>query len=104
MRKHCAGVLVIFISGCSRQAANLSKPKSGVSIALQEYLLLAKRYYNAEPQSVDFVGAADAVRREINSSVEQQTEGKFQPLVSKSKMSNCGFSMPKGPMAVKQFT
>lgn len=55
-----------------------NKPNSGVSLALQEYLLLAKRYYSAEPQSVDFVGAADAIRREINSSVEQQTEGKFQ--------------------------
>ncbi|NXS02141.1 SPB10 protein, partial [Oxylabes madagascariensis] len=47
----------------------------------KEYLLLAKRYYSAEPQSVDFVGAADAIRREINSSVEQQTEGKIQNLL-----------------------
>lgn len=80
-----------------------SKPKSGVSIALQEYLFLAKRYYGAEPQSVNFVGAADAVRRDINSSVEQQTEGEFQPLIYKSKRSNFGFSLPKGPMAGKQF-
>uniref|UniRef100_A0A8C3MIP8 Serpin domain-containing protein n=1 Tax=Geospiza parvula TaxID=87175 RepID=A0A8C3MIP8_GEOPR len=47
----------------------------------KEYLFLAKRYYGAEPQSVDFVGAADAVRRDINSSVEQQTEGKIQNLL-----------------------
>ncbi|NWV22385.1 SPB10 protein, partial [Origma solitaria] len=47
----------------------------------KEYLLLAKRYYSAEPQSVDFVGAADEIRREINSSVEQQTEGKIQNLL-----------------------
>ncbi|KAM3680274.1 serpin B10-like [Ammospiza nelsoni] len=47
----------------------------------KEYLFLAKRYYGAEPQSVNFVGAADAVRRDINSSVEQQTEGKIQNLL-----------------------
>ncbi|XP_066042996.1 serpin B10-like [Chamaea fasciata] len=47
----------------------------------KEYLLLAKKYYSAEPQSVDFVGEAEAVRREINSSVEQQTEGKIQNLL-----------------------
>ncbi|NXG14651.1 SPB10 protein, partial [Grallaria varia] len=42
----------------------------------KEYLQLSKKYYNAEPQPVDFVGAADEIRREINSNVEQQTEGK----------------------------
>ncbi|KFW79767.1 Serpin B10 [Manacus vitellinus] len=47
----------------------------------KEYLHLAKKYYNAEPQSVDFVGAADEIRREINSNVEQQTEGKIQNLL-----------------------
>uniref|UniRef100_A0A8B9N915 Serpin family B member 10 n=1 Tax=Accipiter nisus TaxID=211598 RepID=A0A8B9N915_9AVES len=52
-----------------------------VSLALQEYLKLAKKYYNAEPQSVDFVGAADEIRKEINSKVEHQTEGKIQNLL-----------------------
>ncbi|KFQ36649.1 Serpin B10 [Mesitornis unicolor] len=52
-----------------------------VSLALQEYLQLAKKYYNAEPQPVDFVGAADEIRREINSKVEHQTEGKIQNLL-----------------------
>uniref|UniRef100_A0A8D2P135 Serpin family B member 10 n=1 Tax=Zosterops lateralis melanops TaxID=1220523 RepID=A0A8D2P135_ZOSLA len=47
----------------------------------KEYLLLAKRYYSVEPQAVDFVGAADAIRREINSSVEQQTEGKIKNML-----------------------
>ncbi|NXL95607.1 SPB10 protein, partial [Alectura lathami] len=47
----------------------------------KEYLKSAKKYYNAEPQSVDFVGAADEVRREINSRVEHQTEGKIQNLL-----------------------
>ncbi|NXJ93388.1 PAI2 inhibitor, partial [Corythaixoides concolor] len=47
----------------------------------KEYLQLANKYYNAEPQSVDFVRAADEIRREINSSVEHQTEGKIQHLL-----------------------
>ncbi|XP_061202615.1 serpin B10-like [Neopsephotus bourkii] len=47
----------------------------------KEYLQLAKKYYNAEPQSIDFVGAADEIRREINSKVEHQTEGKIQNLL-----------------------
>ncbi|KFV06402.1 Plasminogen activator inhibitor 2 [Pterocles gutturalis] len=52
-----------------------------VSLALQEYLQLAKKYYNAEPQSVDFLGGADEIRREINSKVKHQTEGKIQNLL-----------------------
>ncbi|NXL32278.1 PAI2 inhibitor, partial [Glaucidium brasilianum] len=47
----------------------------------KEYLQLAKKYYNAEPQSVDFVGTADEIRREINSNVKDQTEGKIQNLL-----------------------
>uniref|UniRef100_A0A8C3LBS2 Serpin family B member 10 n=1 Tax=Chrysolophus pictus TaxID=9089 RepID=A0A8C3LBS2_CHRPC len=47
----------------------------------KEYLQLAKKYYNAEPQSVDFVGAANEIRREINSRVEHQTEGKIKSLL-----------------------
>uniref|UniRef100_A0A8C5T1K0 Serpin family B member 10 n=1 Tax=Malurus cyaneus samueli TaxID=2593467 RepID=A0A8C5T1K0_9PASS len=82
LRKCCACVHVIFTSGCSSTLLlSVNKLKSCVSLALQEYLLLAKRYYSAEPQSVDFVGAADEIRRDINSSVEQQTEGKIQNLL-----------------------
>uniref|UniRef100_A0A8B9FE64 Serpin family B member 10 n=1 Tax=Amazona collaria TaxID=241587 RepID=A0A8B9FE64_9PSIT len=44
-------------------------------------IMLSKKYYNAEPQSVDFVGAADEIRREINSEVKHQTEGKIQNLL-----------------------
>ncbi|KAM9228566.1 serpin B10-like [Leptosomus discolor] len=47
----------------------------------KEYLQLAKKYHDAEPQSADFVGAADEIRREINSEVEHQTEGKIQNLL-----------------------
>ncbi|XP_009934769.2 leukocyte elastase inhibitor [Opisthocomus hoazin] len=46
-----------------------------------EYIQLAKKYYNAEPQSVDFAGAADEIRRDINSRVKHQTEGKIQNLL-----------------------
>ncbi|POI29866.1 hypothetical protein CIB84_006384, partial [Bambusicola thoracicus] len=58
-----------------------NKHKTDVYLALQEYLQLAKKYYSAEPQSVDFVGAANEVRREINSMVEHQTEGKIKSLL-----------------------
>ncbi|XP_008943854.1 PREDICTED: serpin B10-like, partial [Merops nubicus] len=47
----------------------------------KEYLQLAKKYYNAEPQSVNFVEAADEIRREINSRAKHQTEGKIQNLL-----------------------
>lgn len=59
-----------------------NKHKTDVSLALQEYLQLAKKYHSAEPQSVDFVGAANEIRREINSRVEHQTEGKLNHLLS----------------------
>jgi len=61
-----------------------SKHKTAVSLA-QEYIQLAKKYYNAEPQSVDFAGAADEIRRDINSRVKHQTEGKLQLLPSQFK-------------------
>lgn len=80
---HLYNVFSLF--GCSYLLAFIlagNKHKTAVSLALQEYLQLAKKYYNAEPQSVDFVGAADEIRREINSRVEQQTEGKLLPLLS----------------------
>lgn len=67
-----------------------NKSKISVSLALQEYLQLAKKYYNAEPQSVDFVEAADEVRREINSRIEQETEGKIQPPISEFKRKHFG--------------
>ncbi|XP_072183702.1 serpin B10-like [Excalfactoria chinensis] len=47
----------------------------------KEYLQSAKKYYNAEPRSVDFVGAADEIRNDINSRVEHQTEGKIKSLL-----------------------
>ncbi|CAM5110874.1 unnamed protein product [Natator depressus] len=47
----------------------------------KEYLQSIKKYYHTEPRAVDFMGAAAEVRREINSSVERQTEGKIQALL-----------------------
>uniref|UniRef100_A0A674IX39 Serpin domain-containing protein n=1 Tax=Terrapene triunguis TaxID=2587831 RepID=A0A674IX39_9SAUR len=47
----------------------------------EEYLQSIKKYYHTEPRAVDFMGAAEEVRREINSSVEHQTEGKIQALL-----------------------
>ncbi|XP_062424068.1 serpin B10-like [Rhea pennata] len=47
----------------------------------KEYLQLAKKYYNADPESVDFVGTANEIRKEINSKTERKTEGKIQNLL-----------------------
>uniref|UniRef100_K7GFR0 Serpin B10 n=1 Tax=Pelodiscus sinensis TaxID=13735 RepID=K7GFR0_PELSI len=47
----------------------------------KEYLQSIKKYYRTEPRAVDFLGAAEEVRKEINSSVECQTEGKIQALL-----------------------
>uniref|UniRef100_A0A8C4VWR6 Serpin family B member 10 n=1 Tax=Gopherus evgoodei TaxID=1825980 RepID=A0A8C4VWR6_9SAUR len=52
-----------------------------LSLALKEYLQSIKKYYHTEPRAVDFMGAAEEVRREINSNVEHQTEGKIQALL-----------------------
>ncbi|NXG75608.1 SPB10 protein, partial [Baryphthengus martii] len=47
----------------------------------KEYLQLVKKYYNVQPQSANFVTSADEIRKEINSKVEHQTEGKIQNLL-----------------------
>uniref|UniRef100_A0A8C8VQT6 Serpin family B member 10 n=1 Tax=Pelusios castaneus TaxID=367368 RepID=A0A8C8VQT6_9SAUR len=52
-----------------------------LSLALKDYLQSIKKYYRTEPQAVDFMGDAEKVRRQINSSVERQTEGKIQELL-----------------------
>ncbi|NP_001162388.1 serpin B10 isoform X1 [Papio anubis] len=46
-----------------------------------KYLEDMKTYFGAEPQSVNFVEASDQIRKEINSWVERQTEGKIQNLL-----------------------
>uniref|UniRef100_A0A8D0FAI0 Serpin family B member 10 n=1 Tax=Strix occidentalis caurina TaxID=311401 RepID=A0A8D0FAI0_STROC len=73
---------VFSLFGCSYLLAFILASNKHLCLScMQEYLQLAKKYYNAEPQSVDFVGAADEIRREINSNVEHQTEGKIQNLL-----------------------
>ncbi|XP_008065456.1 serpin B10 [Carlito syrichta] len=46
-----------------------------------KYLEDMKTYFGAEPQSVNFVGAPDQIRKDINSWVESQTEGKILNLL-----------------------
>ncbi|KAM9164764.1 serpin B10-like isoform 3-T3 [Pangshura tecta] len=46
-----------------------------------EYVEFVKNYYHAEPQAVNFRKAAEQARKEINSWVESQTEGKIQNLL-----------------------
>ncbi|XP_047382511.1 serpin B10 [Sciurus carolinensis] len=48
---------------------------------LDKYLEAMKMYFDAEPQSVNFVGASDQARKEINSWVENRTEGKILNLL-----------------------
>lgn len=53
--------------------------KEDFTSIFQRYLEDMKTYFGAEPQSVNFVGASGQIRKEINSWVESQTEGKFSP-------------------------
>ncbi|XP_015473378.2 heterochromatin-associated protein MENT-like [Parus major] len=48
---------------------------------LPEFLQLITSYYNAKPQAVNFKRAAEQVRAQINSWVENQTERKIQSLL-----------------------
>uniref|UniRef100_A0A8C8VRA6 Serpin B10 n=1 Tax=Pelusios castaneus TaxID=367368 RepID=A0A8C8VRA6_9SAUR len=50
-------------------------------LSFQGYVEFVKKYYHAEPQTVNFKNAAEQVRKEINSWVEKQTEGKIQNLL-----------------------
>ncbi|ELW71268.1 Serpin B10 [Tupaia chinensis] len=47
-----------------------------------KYLGDMKKYFGSEPQSVNFVEASDQIRKEINSWVESQTEGKIPNLLA----------------------
>nr|XP_056710838.1 leukocyte elastase inhibitor-like isoform X2 [Euleptes europaea] len=51
-----------------------------------EFLRSVKKYYNIEPQTVDFQKASDEVRKEINSWVEHQTEGKIENLLKEGSI------------------
>ena len=54
-------------------------PKGYFTCIFQKYLEDMKTYFGATPQSVNFLEASDQVRKEINSWVESQTEGKLPP-------------------------
>ncbi|XP_037662044.1 serpin B10-like isoform X2 [Choloepus didactylus] len=53
-----------------------------------KYLEVMKKYFGAEPQSVNFVETFDKVRKEINSWVENQTEGKILDLLPEDSVSS----------------
>ncbi|XP_066481448.1 serpin B10-like [Tiliqua scincoides] len=52
----------------------------------KEFLQSIKKYYNTEPETVNFQEDAEEVREDINSWVESQTEGKIQNLLSKGSI------------------
>ncbi|XP_009920684.2 heterochromatin-associated protein MENT [Haliaeetus albicilla] len=49
---------------------------------LLTYIQLSKNYYKAEPHKVNFKTASEQSRKEINTWVEKQTEGKIKNLLS----------------------
>ncbi|NWR18323.1 SPB10 protein, partial [Emberiza fucata] len=50
-------------------------------LLLPTYIQLSKNYYKAEPQKVNFKTAPEQSRKEINTWVEKQTEGKIKNLL-----------------------
>ncbi|XP_069469638.1 serpin B6-like [Ambystoma mexicanum] len=48
---------------------------------LSDYSRLVEKFYNAKQQSVNFIGAAEETRKDINAWVESQTENKIQNLL-----------------------
>ncbi|XP_039457251.1 leukocyte elastase inhibitor-like [Oreochromis aureus] len=48
---------------------------------LPDFLEATQKYYQADLKAVDFIGAPEACRAEINSWVEQQTENKIKDLL-----------------------
>ncbi|XP_036971278.1 leukocyte elastase inhibitor isoform X1 [Acanthopagrus latus] len=54
---------------------------------LPEFLSATQKYYQADLKAVDFIGAAEACRGEINSWVEQQTENKIKDLLKPGTVS-----------------
>lgn len=48
-----------------------------VTCSLQEFLEATQKHYQADLKAVDFAGAPEACREEINSWVERQTESQI---------------------------
>ncbi|KFQ70513.1 Heterochromatin-associated protein MENT [Phaethon lepturus] len=55
---------------------------------LPRYIQLSKNYYKAEPHKVNFKTAPEQSRKEINTWVEKQTEGKIKNLLSSRDVTN----------------
>uniref|UniRef100_A0A4W6FC91 Serpin peptidase inhibitor, clade B (ovalbumin), member 1 n=1 Tax=Lates calcarifer TaxID=8187 RepID=A0A4W6FC91_LATCA len=54
---------------------------------LPQFLTATQKYYQADLKAVDFMGAPEACREEINSWVEQQTENKIKDLLKPGTVS-----------------
>ncbi|XP_019958087.2 leukocyte elastase inhibitor [Paralichthys olivaceus] len=54
---------------------------------LPQFLEATRKYYQADLKTVDFIGAAEASRGEINTWVEQQTENKIKDLLKPGTVS-----------------
>ncbi|XP_029355197.1 leukocyte elastase inhibitor [Echeneis naucrates] len=48
---------------------------------LEQFLIATQKHYKADAKAVDFIGAPEACREEINSWVEQETENKIKDLL-----------------------
>ncbi|NXI67312.1 SPB10 protein, partial [Anseranas semipalmata] len=55
---------------------------------LPTYIQLSKKYYKAEPHKVNFKTAPEPTRKEINTWVEKQTEGKIKDLLGSKDVVN----------------
>ncbi|XP_035172224.1 heterochromatin-associated protein MENT-like [Oxyura jamaicensis] len=82
-------------SGFKELLAAMNKPRNTYSLRtanriyvektyplLPTYIQLSKKYYKAEPQKVNFKTASEQSRKEINTWVEKETEGKIKNLLS----------------------
>ncbi|NXT45471.1 SPB10 protein, partial [Pluvianellus socialis] len=88
-------------SGFKELTTAINKPRSTYSLRsanriyvektfplLPTYIQLSKNYYKAEPRKVNFKTAPEQTRKEINTWVEKQTEGKIKDLLSSQDVVN----------------
>ncbi|KFR09245.1 Heterochromatin-associated protein MENT, partial [Nipponia nippon] len=88
-------------SGFKELLTTINKPRSTYSLRsanriymektfllLPRYLQLSKNYYKAEPHKVNFKTAPEQSRKEINTWVEKQTEGKIKNFLTSRDVSN----------------
>jgi serpin B len=67
--------------GCTLDMANALWGQRGYGF-LPEFKALLDKYYGSAFHEVDFVKASEATRREINSWIEEKTEGKIKDLIA----------------------